>query len=69
MKPVPLIQTLIRNSTAEKELVLDPFLGSGTTMYASEVNNRVCYGVELQPKYCSVILERMVEAGCEVNKL
>ena len=68
MKPVPLIQNLIRNSTKSGEIVLDTFLGSGTTMYASEVSQRVCAGIELMPKYCAVILERMVDAGCKVEK-
>lgn len=69
MKPVPLISYLIRNSTKPGELVLDTFLGSGTTMYAAELCQRVCYGTELEPKFCSVILERMVSAGCSVVKL
>lgn len=69
MKPVPLITYLMRNSSRPGELVLDTFLGSGTTMYAAELCQRVCYGTELEPKFCSVILERMVSAGCVVSKL
>lgn len=44
--------------------VFDPFLGSGTTMLAAEQLNRKCYGMELSPKYCAVILQRMKDAGC-----
>ena len=47
------------------EAVLDPFLGSGTTMIAAEQLDRRCYGMELEPKYCAVILERMADMGLE----
>ena len=40
------------------ELVYDPFLGSGTTLAAAELNERVCYGIELDPKYVDVIVQR-----------
>jgi DNA modification methylase len=40
------------------ELVYDPFLGSGTTLAAAELNERVCFGVELDPKYVDVIVQR-----------
>jgi DNA modification methylase len=40
------------------ELVYDPFLGSGTTLAAAELTERVCYGVELDPKYDDVIVQR-----------
>lgn len=42
-----------------KEIVLDQFLGTGTTMVASHQLNRICYGIELDPKYCQVIVDRM----------
>ena len=45
--------------------VYDPFLGSGTTMLAAEQLNRKCYGMEISPKYCAVILQRMKDAGCK----
>jgi DNA modification methylase len=41
--------------------VYDPFLGSGTTMVASHQLNRKCYGIELDPKYCQVIVDRMLK--------
>lgn len=43
----------------------EPFTGSGTTMLAAEQLERKCYGMEISPKYCAVILERMKAAGCE----
>jgi len=48
----------ILNHTQLGESVFDPFLGSGTTLAAAEVTGRVCYGIELDPKYCDVIVER-----------
>jgi DNA modification methylase len=38
--------------------VYDPFLGSGTTLAAAELNERVCYGMELDPKYADVVVQR-----------
>jgi site-specific DNA-methyltransferase (adenine-specific) len=59
MKPVLLISYQIQNSSAIGGLVGDGFLGSGTTMVASHQLNRKCYGMELDPKYCDVIVNRM----------
>lgn len=59
MKPVELIVKLIKNSSLQNEKVYDPFLGSGTTMVAAEQTGRICYGMEIEPKYCAVILDRM----------
>lgn len=42
----------------EKDIVIDPFLGSGSTLIASEKTNRICYGMELDPIYIDVILRR-----------
>lgn len=61
MKPVAMVLEAIINSTQEGDIVLDPFLGSGTTLIASEKSGRVCYGLELDPRYVSVILERWSE--------
>jgi DNA modification methylase len=58
MKPVRLIARLIRNSTAGKGLIYDPFLGSGTTLIAAEQLGRKCYGMEISPQYCDVIVQR-----------
>jgi DNA modification methylase len=60
MKPVLLISPLIQNSSKSGELVADGFLGSGTTMVAAHQLDRRCYGMELDPKYCQVILDRML---------
>lgn len=51
--------------TKQGESVLDPFLGSGTTMVACEQQGRVCYGMEIEPKYVAVTLERMAGMGLE----
>lgn len=59
MKPLPLIGELISNSTRPGEIVLDGFLGSGTTMVAAHQLGRRCFGVELDPKYAQVTLDRM----------
>ena len=59
MKPILLLAPLIQNSSKEKEIVADGFLGSGSTMVASHQLKRKCYGMELDPKYCQVIVDRM----------
>lgn len=53
--------TFIEHHTEEKELILDLFLGSGTTMVACQQLGRKCYGMELDPKYCQVIIDRMLK--------
>ena len=58
MKPVPLMGRLIKNSTRPGETVLDPFGGSGSTLIACEQLGRVCHTMELDPKYCDVIIDR-----------
>jgi DNA modification methylase len=58
-KPVELPAMAIENITNQNELVLDLFLGSGSTLVASHQLKRKCYGMELDPKYCQVIIERM----------
>jgi site-specific DNA-methyltransferase (adenine-specific) len=59
MKPVELISYQIQNSSKIGDLVSDGFLGSGTTMVAAHQLKRKCYGMELDPKYCQVIVDRM----------
>ncbi len=61
MKPVPLIAYCITNSSMTNTLVLDPFLGSGTTLIASQQADRSCFGLELDPKYVDVIVARYAE--------
>ena len=58
MKPVPLIKKLIANSSRTGDVVLDLFGGSGTTLIACEEMKRKCYMMELDPKYCDVIIDR-----------
>jgi hypothetical protein len=57
-KPVALMRRPILNHTKPGESVYDPFLGSGTTLAAAELTKRVCYGLELDPKYVDVVVER-----------
>lgn len=61
MKPVQLMAYPIRNSSMTNGIVLDPFLGSGSTLVACEETNRVCRGVELDPKFVDVIVKRYIE--------
>ena len=61
MKPIKLCVQAINNSSKERDIVLDLFLGSGSTMVAAAQINRVCYGVELEPHYCEVIIDRMTK--------
>ncbi len=58
MKPVALCQRAIENSSGSDDIVVDPFLGSGTTLIAAERTGRRCYGMELDPRYCRVIIAR-----------
>ena len=59
MKPIPLVAKAINNSSKVENKVMDLFLGSGSTMVASHQLKRKCYGMELDPKYCQVIIDRM----------
>jgi len=68
MKPIPLIAYTIKNSSMSNCIVLDPFGGSGSTLIACEQTNRVCYTIELDEKYCDVIIKRYIEqTGCSEN--
>ena len=58
MKPVDLLVYLIKNSSKENDLILDLFGGSGSTLIAAEQTQRRCYTMELDPKYCDVIMKR-----------
>ena len=59
-KPVALAQRAIRNSSVRGDIVLDLFLGSGSTLIAAESLGRRCYGMELDPKYCDAIVRRYI---------
>ena len=61
MKPVTLMAYPIKNSTMTNCIVLDPFLGSGSTLIACEETGRICYGVELDEKFMDVIVKRYIE--------
>jgi len=58
MKPVALWARAIQDGSREADLVFDPFLGSGTTLVACEQLGRTCYGMEISPQYCQVIIDR-----------
>lgn len=58
MKPIDLIIRLIKNSSKENNLILDLFGGSGSTLISAEQTKRICYTMELDPKYCDVIIKR-----------
>jgi DNA modification methylase len=57
-KPVELMRKPILNHSKRGELVYEPFLGSGTTLAAAELTERVCYGIELDPKFVDVVVQR-----------
>ena len=57
-KPIELVERAINNSSSPNDVVLDLFLGSGSSLIASEKTGRVCYGMELDPKYADVIIKR-----------
>ena len=61
MKPVNLVAYPILNSSMSNCIVLDPFGGSGSTLIACEQTNRICYTIELDEKYCDVIVKRYIE--------
>ena len=61
MKPVPLLCYPITNSSMSNTLVLDPFGGSGSTLIACEQTDRSCATIELDEKYCDVIVKRYIE--------
>jgi DNA modification methylase len=61
MKPVPLAAYPIQNSSMTNCIVLEPFAGSGSTIIACEQTDRICYAIELDEKYCDVIVKRHIE--------
>jgi DNA modification methylase len=62
-KPIELIARMVANSSRPRELVYDPFCGSGSTMLAAHQLGRICYGVEIDPGYVAVTLERLSMLG------
>ncbi len=59
----------IQNSCMSNCIVLDPFLGSGSTLIACEQTGRICYGIELDEKFVDVIVNRYIEQKGEVSNV
>jgi DNA modification methylase len=68
MKPITLMSYPIKNSTMTNGIVLDPFLGSGSTLIACMQMDRVCRGIELDPKFVDVIVKRAYQYSSEYRK-
>ena len=66
-KPVALAHRAIRNSSKRGDIVLDMFLGSGTTLIAADSLERACYGMEIDPGYCDVIVRRYIKVKGEAE--
>lgn len=62
MKPVELVARAIQNSSFPKDVVMDPFLGAGSTVIAAQAAGRRCFGLEISPNFCDVIVQRWQEA-------
>ena len=68
MKPLELVERAIQNSSKKDEVVIDPFLGSGTTVVAAARMERVGIGIEVDPKYVAASLHRLTEMGYEAER-
>ena len=69
MKPVALIEQMVRNSSKPGEIVYEPFSGSGSTLLACELSGRHCRAMEVSPAYCSVALARWEKATGKAAEL
>jgi len=71
MKPIDLVMHMIKNSSKVKDIIYDPFSGSGCTIISCENLKRICRCIELSPDYCAVILQRMKDAfpGIEIRRI
>ena len=69
MKPIPLLAYPIKNSSVTNSIVLDPFGGSGSTLIACEQTDRICYTIELDEKFCDVIVKRYIEQTGSADKV
>lgn len=67
MKPIPLLCYPIKNSSAVNSIILDTFAGSGSTLMACQQMDRICYCMEIDPKYASVIIRRYVDSYGDEN--
>jgi DNA modification methylase len=68
-KPIELMRRPILNHTKRGEVLYDPFLGSGTTLIAAELTGRTCYGAEIDPKFCDVIIQRWQNFASQIATL
>jgi DNA modification methylase len=68
MKPPQLIRAMLQNSSKAGEVVYDAFMGSGSTMVAAHGIGRICYSIEIEPKYAAVTLERMKDMGLKPKR-
>ena len=66
-KPIELISIALKNSSKSGNLIMELFTGSGSTMVAAHQLNRKCYGMELDPKYCQVIVDRMLNSYPDIE--
>ena len=69
MKPIPLVAYPILNSSMTGCIVLDPFGGSGSTLIACEQTDRVCFTIELDEKFCDVIVKRYIEQTGNIDDI
>ncbi len=69
VKPLKMVIDAILDCSNENDLISDFFLGSGTTLIAAEKTNRRCYGMEISPHFCDIIIKRWQEATGEIAKL
>jgi DNA modification methylase len=58
MKPVSLVERAVANSSQAGDVVYDPFCGSGTTVLACERLSRRCRAIEIEPRFCDVVIDR-----------
>lgn len=68
-KPVAMFTYLINNSCPHQGIVLDTFVGSGTSLIAAEQSERVCFAMEIDPKYCEVVIQRWEALTGQVAEL
>lgn len=61
VKPIPLLKRLVNMSTHPGELVIDPFMGSGTTLVAARDDGRKAIGIEVDERYCEIAVERLAQ--------
>lgn len=67
MKPIALIENMLLNNSKEQNLIIDFFIGSGSTMVASHQLSRNCYGMEIDPHYVFISLQRIKKLEPSIN--